>query len=234
MLPSLNVLQNILTYAINGKEEQGHIVDGLAEELAGLPESYDAYYAFALKVAALPVRADWPYVEPNTLEDILAECDPTRPAGAVGAIDLADSARRVEAGFLGSVCGCMLGKPVEVDPTLAELRAALEATGNWPLNDYISEKTLTKLGRRHGSWVDTTRGNIGYVAPDDDVNYTVLGMIMLEEYGGKLSKENLRDAWLHYLPVSATFGPERTTLITSKIPHSTTKTTFVFLIIWES
>jgi ADP-ribosylglycohydrolase len=185
------------------------MTDGLEERLASLPDSYDALHDFAHVLADLPIRQDWPYVEPDDLPGIWAECDPGRPLGAVAEVDLADAARRVEAAFLGSVVGCVLGKPLEVNPTLAELRRALEATGDWPLCDYIREETLAALGRRHGSWTETVRGRIAYVSPDDDINYTILGMVMLEQHGAGLTKLHIKDAWLGHLPVSTTFGPER-------------------------
>ena len=136
---------------------------------------------------------------------------PARPQGAIAPIDLADSARRVEAAFLGSVCGCILGKPLEINPTLPELRQALEALGEWPLNDYISERVAPLLSRPlHGSWPETVRERIRWVAPDDDLNYTVLGMILLEQHGLGLTKKQIRETWLRYLPPGWTFGPERT------------------------
>lgn len=183
MLPSFQVLREHLRLVIAGKAEQGHVVDGLEEELRGLPDSYDALWAFARRLAELPLRADWPYVEPDDLAAIWAECDPTRPLGAIGAVDLDDSARRVEAAFLGSVCGCVLGKPLEIQPTLAEIRRALESTGEWPLDDYISERVAPALPRPlHRSWPQSVRERLAFVPPDD-INYTVLGMLLLEEHG---------------------------------------------------
>jgi ADP-ribosylglycohydrolase len=213
MLPSYRLLRAQLRAIIANKEEQGHDVAGLEEELAILPDSYDFLAAFAQRLARLPLRRDWPYVEPNELEEIWAECDPERPKNAIGAVDLRESARRVEAAFLGSVCGCILGKPVEINPTLAQLKEALESEGEWPLNDYFSERVIAKLNGVHPCWVETVRERIHYVAPDDDINYTILGMLILEKHGIHFSKENVRDAWLHHLPIGTTFGPERTMLL---------------------
>ncbi|MGI8689504.1 MAG: ADP-ribosylglycohydrolase family protein [Thermomicrobiales bacterium] len=217
LLPTYQSLRDQLMIALNDKQEQGHIVIGLAETLANLPDSYDALATFARSLVDLPKEVDWPFVEPNTLDDIWNACDPTRPLGAIAALDLDDSARRVEAGFLGSVCGCMLGKPVEVNPTLDELRDALTRTDAWPLDDYISERTLLALGRRHRSWVESARERIDAVAPDDDINYTILGMLLLEMHGPGFTPADVRDLWLRHLPITQTFGPERTLLLTAGI-----------------
>ena len=213
MLPPYNLLRAQLRAVIANKEEQGHDVAGLAEELAILPDSYDFLAAFARRLASLPLRQNWPYVEPSELEEIWAECDPARPTEPIGKISLREASRRVEAAFLGSVCGCVLGKPVEINPTLAQLREVLEGAGEWPLNDYFSEQVIAKLNGMHPSWSETARERIRYVAPDDDLNYTILGMLILEKYGINLNQDSVRDTWLIHLPIGTTFGPERTMLL---------------------
>ncbi len=214
MLPSYRLLREQLHAVIADKRAQGHIVEGLDAELDALSESYDALAAFAHRLVDLPLRPDWPYVEPDSLDEIWAECDPDRPLGAIAAVDLDDSARRIEAAFLGSVCGCVLGKPLEIRPTLAEIRAGLESIDEWPLDDYISERIAAALPRPlHRSWAEAVRERITYVAPDDDINYTIMGMLLLEQHGLELSTEHIRDAWVRHLPLGTTFGPERTLLL---------------------
>ena len=56
MLPSFQVLSEHLRLVIAGKAEQGHVVDGLEEELRGLPDSYDALRDFARRLADLVAR----------------------------------------------------------------------------------------------------------------------------------------------------------------------------------
>lgn len=212
MFVPIAILRKHLTQIITEKAEQGHVTDGLAEALAALPDSYDAVYAFAKRVADLPLRADWPYVEPSEYDEIVAELDPTRPLGKLGTVS--DREARVETAFMASVCGCVLGKPLEINPTLADVRKALEAVGEWPMKAYVSEKVAPHLPRAmHHSWKETTREHITYVASDDDINYTVLGMLNLEQHGIGFTKKQLKDLWLHQLPISTTFGPERTTLL---------------------
>jgi ADP-ribosylglycohydrolase len=217
LLPTYQSLRDQLMAVLYNKQEQGHIVIGLADTLASLPDSYDALATFAESLADLPLEVDWPFDEPNTLEAIWDGCDPERPLGAIAEIGADEGARRVEAAFLGSVCGCMLGKPVEVDPTLDELRDALMRTDAWPLDDYLSERTLLALGRRNGSWVESARERIDSAAPDDDINYTVLGMMLLEKHGLAFTQEDIRDLWLRHLPIAQTFGPERTLLLKAGI-----------------
>jgi ADP-ribosylglycohydrolase len=91
--------------------------------------------------------------------------------------------------------------------------------GEWPLRDYVSTHMLDALGARHSSWENTTRGQIHFVEPDDDVNYTILGMLLLEQHGINLTKANIRDAWIHHLTVGTTWGPERTMLARASVNH---------------
>jgi hypothetical protein len=157
-----------------------------------------------------PAARTGPCVEPNNLEGIWAECDPERPLGAITAIDAADSARRVEAAFLGRVAGCILGKPLEIQYTLEKIWAALEPIGEWPLDDYVSERIREALPRPlHLSWTETVREQIRYVGSDNDLNYTVLGMLLLEQHGLDFSQGQIGDLWLQNLPIWITFGPER-------------------------
>jgi ADP-ribosylglycohydrolase len=217
MLLSYALMRRLLYQVIADKEEQGHQTAGLDDELAGLPDGlpddYERLADFARRLAMLPLRADWPYVEPSDLAGIWGECDPDRPAGAIGTVDLDDAAARVRAGFLGSVCGCVLGKPVEVMATLDELHDALSAIGEWPIRDYLPERLATDgLLRLHWSWPECVRGRIRWVPPDDDINYTLLGMLVLEERGRQFTKDDVRRLWLDHLPGTWTWGPERTVL----------------------
>ena len=108
MLIDIEILKERIHGVILNKASQGHNVEGMAQKLYELPLGYDVLIEFATELANLPMREDWQYVEPNEIEDIWAESDPTRPLGRVSEIDLNDSAKRVEAAFYGSVAGLFL------------------------------------------------------------------------------------------------------------------------------
>jgi len=196
---------------IRDRAAQGRAADvgALDAELAALPDSWDALLEFGERLAALPMRDDWAYDEPDDLDGIRAAADRGRSLSAVA---VTDAGARAEAAFLGSVCGCILGKPFEIDPTLAELRAALEPAGDWPLRDYPTEAVVLSLREQQPQWPELVRGRIRHVAPDDDINYTVLGMLALEQHGVAFTRDDLLMLWMYNLPLLATFGPERTLL----------------------
>lgn len=202
-------LRSLISRAIDDRTEQGFVTDGLAAELAALPGSHDALYAFGERLSALPLRDGWPYTEPVEIDDIRAECEPQRELGSLGPHDR----KRIEASFLGRVCGCMLGKPFEVFVSLDEIRSALEETGEWPLDDYPTERAVRALPRLQGQWEELVRERIAYVVPDDDINYTIIAMLVLERAGAEFTHEHLKWLWRYNLPIGATFGPERTQLV---------------------
>jgi ADP-ribosylglycohydrolase len=210
MLPPYHVLREALRQIIVDKSHQGHVVTGLLDQVARLPDSYDAMDAFAHGLSRLPLRSDWRFVEPNSLEEICRECDPARATGPIELVDVTKIAPRVETAFLAAVCGCVLGKPLEVRPTLDQIRAAATTVGEWPIDDYISEDLLKALGRRHTSWRDCVRGSITYATSDDDINYKVIGMLLIEQHGRDFTRDHLRDLWYVNLPAGWQFGPERT------------------------
>lgn len=219
MLISRDRLAKALARVLSQRIEQGADIDAgeFTRRIASAAASYDALYALALELRDPPLRADWQFVEPVAWKGIVAEAPALDPTAAWPAPDLAQASDRARAGFLGAVCGCMLGKPLEVDPTLSELERAGQRTGEWPLNDYVSAEFLDALGKRHDSWPRTTRGGIVSAVADDDIHYTLLGMLVLETVGLDFSKRDLAALWSMNLAPGWTWGPERTQLLLSAL-----------------
>ena len=213
MLVKIETLRERIHGVILNKGEQGHQILGLEEKLADVPDSYDKLIEFSKTLSDLPYRGDWKYVEPSDFENISNESDPNMSLSKISEIDLKKSSEKVEAAFLGSLCGCILGKPLEASLTGSEIKSALIATEEWPMNDYVTYKIKEYLPRVHGSFDETAREYIKYVAPDDDINYTIMGMLVLENYGKEFSHKDMEELWIHHLPIGTTFGPERTMLL---------------------
>jgi len=209
MLPTTEFVKVRLCKTIEMMKEQGYEVGASMQALDALPNSLDALVAFAKQIHTLPMRADWEYVEPVALADVEREMSPSRFDVLVKTDDTESYASKVEAAFLGSVLGCILGKPLEVNPSLAELQKAGEVCGEWPIHDFISERFLEVLGRRHGSWEETVRERIRYVAADDDLHYSVMGMLNLEKFGLGLDAMGVKDTWRRHQSMDFVWGPER-------------------------
>lgn len=127
---------------------------------------------------------------------------------------LSDLKTRIRAAWQGRISGCQLGKPVEVLSIVRgheELTAYLEHAGALPLRDYVPlvEGTMVaQLGRA------SCRGVLQRSEPDDDINYTVLALLLLEEHGLALSTAEVARAWLRLLPAASVFTAERAAYLT--------------------
>ena len=116
---------------------------------------------------------------------------------------------RIRAAWQGRISGCILGKPVEVlsfQQGLGGLTVYLEDTGALPLRDYVpleEGSTVERLGKA------CCRGHISRAEPDDDINYTVLALTLLEECGAGFDVTDVARAWLRRLPAGATWTAER-------------------------
>ncbi|MDA3960737.1 MAG: ADP-ribosylglycohydrolase family protein [Planctomycetota bacterium] len=212
-------LRSRLAAVLETLDAQGHDISQAQARFEALDDSYDAIIAFGNAIGDLPMRADWQWDEPIAWEGIEAAMDPARTRGAIGSADVSATAARVRTAFEASVCGCILGKPVECNPSLDELRQAGEQAGCWPFNDYLPEALLTELsvvrGCRSGHWsqTETLRERIRYAAADDDINYSVMGMMLLEQHGLNFSQRDVAKMWFSNIPPGWAWGPERTQIL---------------------
>lgn len=164
----------------------------------------------AEKMANAPLRVDFPFVEPSTLPEILAASSQkqTTLPEVPEDVTLAD---RLHGAWTGRIAGCLLGKPVEGWRTNL-LYPVLQATDNYPMKRYIrrsdfSEKLIQeKKLSVHSCWADNIHG----IAPiDDDTNYTVFALKLVEQYGKNFQPADVMEAWLSWIPMLATCTAER-------------------------
>ncbi|WP_435642756.1 ADP-ribosylglycohydrolase family protein [Streptomyces sp. H49] len=130
-------------------------------------------------------------------------CDHRAPAG------LAD---RIHGGWLGRIAGNMLGKPVEQGEvwTRERIDGYLRRAGALPLTDYLPEPAdEADAAALRPEWRACVRGRIHGSCRDDDVDYTVLGLHLLETRGFGFSTEDVGELWLRRLPYLQTFTAER-------------------------
>ena len=203
--------RDLLQYEYAQRVEAGYDVDGvealvataLGDDSASDEVLLGAYDAL-LKTT---VAASWPYDEPNELGEIIATLQPSSPLPPPA--DLAD---KVLGAWLGRCAGCNLGKPVELGEywTQARIRSYLELAGAWPLENYVPALDPMPAGYElRECWPETTLGNIDGSARDDDVDYTILGLHLIEQHGQKLTPDDVADAWLFRLPYMQTYTAER-------------------------
>ncbi|MGW0392354.1 ADP-ribosylglycohydrolase family protein [Streptomyces sp. NPDC003042] len=121
--------------------------------------------------------------------------------------------RRLEAAWLGRAAGCVLGKPVEKLP-LNGIRALARATGNWPLADWFTARRvpaelLAAYPWNRRSAPTSLAENINGTPEDDDLNYPLLGLLLLQRTGKGFTTADVGRLWLDELPAGRTFTAER-------------------------
>ncbi|WP_241519026.1 ADP-ribosylglycohydrolase family protein [Streptomyces sp. CB03238] len=120
---------------------------------------------------------------------------------------------RLHAAWLGRAAGCLLGKPVEKLP-LSAIRALARATGNWPLTSWFTAKGVPPALAAAHPWnrrsaATSLAENIDGMPEDDDLNYPLLNLLLLQRYGPGFTTADVARLWLDELPAGRTFTAER-------------------------
>jgi ADP-ribosylglycohydrolase len=119
----------------------------------------------------------------------------------------------LESAWLGRAVGCLLGKPVEKLP-LEAIRQLAKSTGNWPLTTYftargVPEDLLAAHPWNRRSARTSLAENIDGMPEDDDLNYPLLNLILLQRHGTSFTTTDVARTWLDELPAGRTFTAER-------------------------
>lgn len=183
-----------------------HQLDALRETGVAVPALSGSVFESLATLEALVVTttAD----EPSEAEALDAI------AGAAPDLEIApdEVSSRILAGWLGRCAANTLGKPfetVEWTPTL--IRDYLERSGAWPLTDYAPRLDPHPDGfpsLRLDCAGTTMRGLVSYVTRDDDLDYTLLNLLLLERHGRGFSTADVGNLWLELLPFGKTFTAE--------------------------
>lgn len=161
-------------------------------------------------LTSAPLRPDYPYQEPDELDAIRAARPESRPEPRpLPARDVLSD--RVRGAWLGRICGCLLGKPVE-GWSSHDIEALARAQGNWPLERYLTrdEAALRAMGREgelQNTWADALNG----AAPaDDDTNYTVMAALrIVGRHGRDFTSADVAREWMASQPKNAYCTAER-------------------------
>ncbi|MEU6802168.1 ADP-ribosylglycohydrolase family protein [Streptomyces neyagawaensis] len=151
--------------------------------------------------------------EPTELDRIKALCPdwPTGRGSATGGA--AGDPAALEAAWLGRAVGCLLGKPVEKLP-LTAIRQLAQTAGNWPLNTYFTARGVPDDLLRAHPWNrrsahTSLAENIDGMPEDDDLNYPLLNLLLLQRHGPGFTTADVAALWLDELPAGRTFTAER-------------------------
>ncbi|MGW2346157.1 ADP-ribosylglycohydrolase family protein [Streptomyces sp. NPDC001661] len=136
---------------------------------------------------------------------------PVSGRGGVGEED--SPVDRLHAAWLGRAVGCLLGKPVEKLP-LDGIRAIARSTDNWPLHGWFTERGLDPAVAEAHPWnrrsaPTSLAENIDGMPEDDDLNYPLLALLLIQRHGPDFTTDDVARLWLDELPAGRTFTAER-------------------------
>lgn len=142
--------------------------------------------------------------EPDKLRDIQA-ARPDGPRKIWEKFTATGFANRLKGAWLARAAGCTLGAIVEGWP-IEDMEAMAEYSGvDFPPTDYWPV-AATPQRVRYGldRCANYTRDDMKYMPVDDDLTYTLLGLLILEEYGPDFTTKQVGQAWQKYLPMAYT------------------------------
>ncbi len=142
--------------------------------------------------------------EPDALLDIKALREPG-PRRLWKSFDKKVYEDKLAGAVLSRFAGCTLGAPVEFW-TVEQMEdwAAYNDIAFPPVDYWPEVKNPSDLRYGMSRFEDYTRSRMNGVPVDDDITYTILGLLIAEEYGLDFSVEDVGKAWLRYLPMACT------------------------------
>lgn len=214
-------LKRIVFDEIRQREEEGYDVMEVKRELLEAEAKTEAELkVFLERLGQCPIKSDFPYIEPSSFPEIVAE----RP-GKLEEVEVKvsdeDMFDKIYGGWLGRCVGCLLGKPVE-GLTKEQIETWLNIAGEYPLRDYFPPITdpqsapkwlKDRLSHLEDAFKKTgmgiLRGQISCMARDDDIDYTIINLHILENYGPAFTTMDVGETWLRLLPYLQVYTAER-------------------------
>lgn len=193
-------------------KDEGYDVDKYAQpcvensEFLPFPDQIDSYsenddpllwknaYETLIKVRNTPLRVDYPYIEPNDFDEIMKEADPMPKLIPLSKDEYKE---RLSGAFFGRCAAVILGKPLEMGMNRLQIKEYLESVNEYPLNDFVSAYSEKLNKRLREDCIYSTKGNVKFAQPDDDINYTLLGLQLKEYHIDGFTKYDVGYNWLN-------------------------------------
>jgi len=152
----------------------------------------------------LPIDEELAQQEPNSLNEIRS-LRPDGPRRLWGKFQKDKYLEKLEGALLARMAGCTLGAIVEGWPIESMQEWANFIGDAFPPVAYWSQ-AKDPSGIRYGKSPNYsyTRDEMNGVPVDDDITYTLLGLLIVEEYGKDFTTEDVARAWEKYLPMACT------------------------------
>jgi hypothetical protein len=212
--------------AVQRRDEGCHVPLWIDDAIEALPPGIDGWSNPVTEplwqaLARLDADPQLAAAEPNDLAAIRA-LRPAGPRDCSAALDQERLLDQLHGAWLARAAGCALGKPAESGQMgfcmeggrsvgRLRIRQYLEARGEWPLRDFFSIHSA--LPGVNVVCEASTREQIAFMEPDDDMHYTVVGLGVLEKYGPDFQWFHVAEFWSAHIPYLAICTAERQSIL---------------------
>lgn len=194
------------------RTEEGCDTTGFKEKLEAAGEAEKELLRVYQQLQALPVKNDFPFYEPSELAAIKAARAGGNNQSEIGlnaSLSDLEWQDKFKGAWLGRSIGCALGKPLEnpnfmkgtvANPGWKNVQLWFQGADAWPIAGYTPghSRAEQEWGLKVGC-PRSQRENISYMESDDDIRYTVLGLLMLEHKGFDFDEWDVGLLWHTYL-----------------------------------
>jgi len=206
-----NEMPSVIRYEMSQRREEGCDLGGLEGRVEdALKDNDEAKLRHLLsELDDLAPATSFPYAEPSTLNEIRA-ARPDGPRRVAVNQSQAEILDHIYGAWLGRGAGCTLGIPVEKWPKTM-IDDYLEFAGALPLDNYIPLVEGFPEGhpKEYVLHAKCARGHIDHMVRDDDMDYPVLGLAVLESKGSEFTSRDVGYTWLDRMPYNLLYTAER-------------------------
>ncbi len=210
-------LSGLIRMEIIQRREEGCNVDSFEELRVACGEEEGKLMKLYEELSRLAPSPDFPYDEPSELEAI-RRLRPDGPRRLEASYSEEQWRDRFHGAWLGRLSGCALGKPLESEPMMAgangnpgwrNVQLWFEGADAWPIRGYTPERSRAESQGLRLSCLQSTRERIRFMESDDDVRYTALGMLMMEQKGLDWDSWDIGKLWHSRLTYGQVFTAEQ-------------------------
>ncbi|MCS7113229.1 MAG: ADP-ribosylglycohydrolase family protein [Nitrososphaerota archaeon] len=207
-LTDIDELKLLLRYEVLERFEEGFTVD-VEDYTMRISDanSIDMLMDIYFELESCKPRNTYSYIEPTDWSSIRGERPGFFEEYPIPMDSIPD---KILGGWLGRCAGCMLGKPVE-GWTHSQIKHALSRIGEYPLKTpYIPFEAFSEVDEKKRRSVSRlTRGNIVMAERDDDIDYTIINLLIYERYRSAFDSIDIGEMWLLHLPYKSVYTAER-------------------------
>jgi len=208
--------ERLLEHELAQRKQEGYDVAEVEKNfLEGKAKTILEFEELLKELERATMSPDFKYSESSDLEKIKAE-RPKEPEKFEVVLSESDLYDKIYGGWLGRCGGNLLGKPVE-GWSKERIEEYLRVANAYPLKNYFPP--IAQIPEGAPEWLVKSAqalakskivlGRIDGMVRDDDLDYTIIGLHILERFGLDFKTMHVGSAWLSVLPYREVHTAER-------------------------